>query len=458
MRGAWAYLMVISSIPGIADAQRLYRKEMDAAAQQAVKAMEKVGSKDLFDRMLANLSIQSKQDFDTAFAGVRRQTRDRIQTWDNWCAVHQDMVRTMKRIGYVGFEPVDLLSVKSESELKARCAQLLERTATSEAPAQTNWAKALDEIKAAKTALNERINEVKNPPGTQNAAVSKPDESIGPGLETLIAHLGDLSEVETALQEIRDSPFGGRVEKLTEPAGVAVSILKQLSAAYQEYKTRRDEIAKVRAQLREFRVAMLKVAVLKLTAQEEHFKRLMAIEARRMRELEAAASAFEEYRDIIRCERQQSLDLDLARIDDSLLEAGTRVGNVGSTVADAYRYSSDLQEVLSTGGDTQRFCREHPAPSRLRVQRLARALFQAASVQARAGTPQYLAELRRAQEEQRYSIIQSSLEARAYETLTNTGVRRLAMLYAGGIKPEQIAQLVFQAGQLAGVSVIAFQQ
>jgi len=89
------------------------------------------------------------------------------------------------------------------------------------------------------------------------------------------------------------------------------------------------------------------------------------------------------------------------------------------------------------------------------VQRLARALFQAASVQARAETPEYMAELRRAQEAQRYSIVLSSIEARAYETLVNTGVHRLAMLHAGGIKPEQIAQLVFQAGQLAGISVIA---
>ena len=228
-----------------------------------------------------------------------------------------------------------------------------------------------------------------------------------------------------------------------------------LSGAYQEYQARRADIMNVREDLREFKVAMLKVAALKLAAQEEHFKRLIAIEERRARELNEATRSFEDYREIIMSERTQFPELDLSRIDESLRDAGARVASDRSTPADEYRYATDLFEVLENGGDRVKFYREHPAPSRVRLQRLSRALFQAAAVQARAGTPEYLAELRRAQEAQRYSIVLSSLEARAYETLVNTGVQRLAMLHAGGIKPETIAQLVFQAGQLAGISVIA---
>src|SRR6266481_2999596 len=102
------YVVAMACLTSAANGQRLYHKEMDAAAQQAVKALEKVGSKDLFDRMLTNLSTQSKQDFDTVFSGIRRQTRDRIQTWDNWCAVHNNMVQSMKRLGFTGLQTADL--------------------------------------------------------------------------------------------------------------------------------------------------------------------------------------------------------------------------------------------------------------------------------------------------------------------------------------------------------------
>ncbi len=76
MRNVLAIALTILSLAGAANGQRLYRKDLDTAAQQALKAIEKVDSKELFDRMLQNLSTQSRQDFETAFSGIRRQTRN----------------------------------------------------------------------------------------------------------------------------------------------------------------------------------------------------------------------------------------------------------------------------------------------------------------------------------------------------------------------------------------------
>jgi hypothetical protein len=66
-----------------------------------------------------------------------------------------------------------------------------------------------------------------------------------------------------------------------------------------------------------------------------------------------------------------------------------------------------------------------------------------------------LAELRLAQEEHRYSIRHSAIMARSYEVALTSGTKRLARYYAGGLKPEKIAQMVYSAATLAIPTVIA---
>lgn len=77
------------------------------------------------------------------------------------------------------------------------------------------------------------------------------------------------------------------------------------------------------------------------------------------------------------------------------------------------------------------------------------ALYGAAALAARGTSPARLAELRLAQEEHRYSIRRSAIMARAYEVTVGTGVKRLALYHKGGIKPEQIAQIVQAIATLA---------
>jgi len=74
---------------------------------------------------------------------------------------------------------------------------------------------------------------------------------------------------------------------------------------------------------------------------------------------------------------------------------------------------------------------------------------------ARGNTPFKLAQLRQAHEEHRFSIRKSLVVARGYELVMRTGTDRLSRYYAGGLKPEQIAQLVYSAATLAIPGVIA---
>ena len=66
-----------------------------------------------------------------------------------------------------------------------------------------------------------------------------------------------------------------------------------------------------------------------------------------------------------------------------------------------------------------------------------------------------LAELRLAQEEHRYSIRHSAVMARGYEVALSSGTKRLARYYAGGLKPDKIAQLIYTAATVAIPAVIA---
>lgn len=78
-----------------------------------------------------------------------------------------------------------------------------------------------------------------------------------------------------------------------------------------------------------------------------------------------------------------------------------------------------------------------------------------AALAARSNTPVKLAELRQAHELHRFSIRKSLVVARGYELLIRTGTDRLSRYYAGGLKPQQIAQLVYSAATLAIPGVIA---
>jgi hypothetical protein len=323
MQNVIASTLAMLFLASAANGQRLYRKELDAAAQQALKAMEKVDSKQLFDRMLQNLSTQSKQDFETTFSGIRRQTRDRIQSWDTWCAVHRDMDRAMTRLGYPGLlralpdtlptEPDLRTQTQKDEHLRAKlrtdCGRLLEKdpTPSSPEPVVKKWKELLEQIENAKADRQNEINDLIAQPGTAE-----------PRLLALLGQLGNLTEVEQALKQFQSSPLNGKVPSLAVPASETVAILTRLGQSYQEFKDRRDQIGNVRQELRELRAEMLKVAVLKLVAEQEHLKRMISIEERRAREIEDAVASFDRYRNAITCERQREPGFDLKRIDDSL--------------------------------------------------------------------------------------------------------------------------------------------
>jgi hypothetical protein len=82
-------------------------------------------------------------------------------------------------------------------------------------------------------------------------------------------------------------------------------------------------------------------------------------------------------------------------------------------------------------------------------------LYNAAALAARDTIPNRLASLRLADEERRYSIRESAVAARSYETLISTGVDRLANYYKGGLQPATLAQIATALATLGLIPAVA---
>ena len=83
------------------------------------------------------------------------------------------------------------------------------------------------------------------------------------------------------------------------------------------------------------------------------------------------------------------------------------------------------------------------------------ALHEAAAARAQGDLPQRLFELRDTLEEARYSILQSGARVSGAEALIQNAVARLALYYQGGIKPAQIAQLLYNLSGMVSLPLIA---
>lgn len=81
--------------------------------------------------------------------------------------------------------------------------------------------------------------------------------------------------------------------------------------------------------------------------------------------------------------------------------------------------------------------------------------FLASAIAARWNSADLVARLREAQEQHRYSIRRSQLEAHAYEVAIGSGAQRLSMFYKGGIRPEIIAQILYAAATASISGTIA---
>ncbi|MCU1265567.1 MAG: hypothetical protein JWM21_1885 [Acidobacteria bacterium] len=506
--------------------QHLYNKERDEQAQKALPLAEALKSGQLFDTQLKNLASLSKRDFETEFLVTKFQINAfslDLLTWEK-ANTYVCLNRTLNSASDALPKPKEIDA--SLKELKASIAD-----------AKT----ALDAFKA-----SVKKKEDKKDPEAEN-------EDNGPILASLLSRLGDMESVQKLAEGL------GNQKLITPKTLAALDEVKQiagtLKTVYDAYTAKVDAFNELGGQLADLRIVLKKVAIESLQVDEQHWKNVAAIRARREVDRADVLSLINEYMGIMKrlrlvdfgagdplnrtfctasnnavvlddgidirprqlisehirdlIARAAALDKDnreilrearvaiakmkrspassdfsaiagptvlalrsgLAHIDEDNIihqyELDIRNGDldkIGSNrKVDRTKLglSDDLNALDSASHgmsakkleDELRLIVIHRQRDMIRTRDMVadvpRALYTLAALIARGDTPDKLAELRLAQELHGYSIRKSAVRARAYELTVSTGAQRLALFHKGGIKPTDVAELVFAASNVA---------
>jgi chromosome segregation ATPase len=245
---------------------------------------------------------------------------------------------------------------------------------------------------------------------------------------------------------------------------------------------------------------MQKVALARLQVEEQHWKTVGAIQARRsadeadvilmLNDFEASISSLglaasldrlatvdtrledtldelitwatdaqttlQEHQENLRkaAAKTREAEAELVKATRALGEAQKKGGKKAIALAEKHLRETQ-QQVESNKAEENglrariKTARNNIADGRRRLAQILDVLYVASALSAHGSTPGNLARLRLAQEEHRYSIRKSAVLAQAYEATISSGTQRLALYYKGGLKPEKIAQLIHSAATVA---------
>lgn len=401
--------LVLTALLGLAglsldaQGQRLYNKERDEQAQQAKQQAADLRSDPIFDTQLKNLMTLEALDVETVMSESKRDTRATINSFVRW--------------GHV-FAAID--------QAKAELEQSDERAESTSA-----------NIVEARAALEQQIKDAK-------AAIKKLRDNADPAedqrLAMLFARVGEIDSLLVMAAELIGK--SEQAESTLNALDKTRATLKEITDLYKRYDARVQEIKGLKTKLGEFYISLQEAALRGLEAQEEHLTILGTIETQRSLELAEARQLLAEYEALKkrlvtdyygRCFTEKKSDVTQERITDTVSLAMKMPNcNVKGTTLELNMRPQDVVEDIML------------------------LLYRATTVFSRVQTSVRLAQLRNAHEEHRFTIKQRILEAHAYELILNGGAERLALFYKGGIKPAQLAQLIFNVANVATpIAIIA---
>lgn len=392
-----------------AHAQRLYDPARDAEAQKAAALAAEITSKASFEKQLRNLDVTEKHDFEAFFAGARRQMELDIRTFRTWGNVAKFTARVKKSL-----EAEDFIPNSQAKEIAADVAK----------PCPNRTSELGKAICTAKTRLQElqaAVDESKR----RNELL---DEELEDRLEKITTIQALVNGTESFLMSDSDGneTIEGLVEVFAKIATASVNFI--------------DKLARIRNQpTDELQLLLQRTAVESLQLEVDHWKTIGAIKLRRaeeQKEIQILADDVDErLAEIAGCFAVSEDTLALERITQTFSKA---MAITKCSVANSAKPGTDVE-----------------IPREEILTYLLQTLHGATALAARGETPRRLAEIRLANEDHRFSIRHSAIVARGYEVALSSGTKRLARFYAGGIKPEKIAQLINTAATVAIPGVIA---
>jgi hypothetical protein len=501
--------ITLALIPASTPAQRLYNRERDEQAQAALPLAQALKTGELFDRQLKNLSSLAKKDFDTEFLVTRFQINTFTLNLLKWDDVHTQVCE------------VELINTEPG---------LIPKPADVQA-ALTEVKTSIDEAQKALEAFKQSVKK------SEDKADNEDDDEDSSLLASFFNNLGDLQSLTDFAEQIGKAHPKLLSTKTIESLKQVQEIAATLKEVYDAYTAKVEEFNKLNDQLAELRIVLKKVAIQSLQVDEEHWKNIASIRARREIERANVLAMISEYKGIVRrlglvdfndapdspntfcnairnatniAERPdmrpfQMITEHMAEIltrsqllgtDNRLLETEARNAIPkmrAATTEDERRAAAqpaldalsaamnnidahdaglvcglDPRNCMTTARDNLEKAlktstadsvdaltaivirsRKNSVQIRNMIGDIPQALFLLSALIARGSTPNRLADVRFAQELHAYSIRKSAVRARAYELTVSTGAQRLALFHKGGIKPTDVAELVFAASNVA---------
>jgi hypothetical protein len=413
-------LFIFAPTYGI-QAQRLYDEGRDKKAQEAAKLAEEITSTSTFENQLKNLDTLSKRDVELYFSGAKRQMELQIRAFRTWGRVNAFVSTVKNTLNAEDFISDDDVTTINQ-DLKKKCPE-----GPADSQRTTDLGKAICAAQAELKNLKRAVKETEDQGKVLEEELKTRLEKIGE-IESLV------DKAETFLKS--GSKNNETIKGLSE-------VFINLSKSYVNYT---NKLAQIRNQPKdELRLLLQRVAVETLQLEADHWNTVGEIKLRRVEEQESLSSMVRDFENRLNKIAEFYPCLDASSQE---LSPDQRLNNLKE---------ERIEVVFSKTIAISTKC---PVDGKSRnKEELTTYLFQtlhvAASLAARGESPAKLAGLRLAQEEHRYSIRQSAVIARGYELAMSSGTTRLARYYAGGLKPEKIAQLIYTAATLAIPAVIA---
>jgi predicted nucleic acid-binding protein len=415
-----ALIILLMALSPHLQAQRLYDGARDKEAQDAAKLAEEITSKSSFEKQLKNLDTLSQRDMEVYFRGAQRQMALEIRTFRTWGQVSLFVERAKGILGAEDFIPTAEVQ-KIIADLKKDC----QREDDIDKPTR-------------ETELGKSICLAKIRMKILKAAADKSKERGEELDEELETRLEKIDQINSLIEKAESYLKSGSNQNETIKGFSEVFV--NLSKSYVNYVNKIDKIKNEPKD--ELKLLLQRIAVEVLQLEADHWETVAEIKLRRGKEQEdlevLATDVDDRLVQISRCLSIEPADLAKQRLNVTFAKAQSLP-----------KCTIEIYPKDAKGRGEVELSKESITTY------LYQTLHSAAALAARGQTPMKLAELRFAQEEHRYSIRHSAVMARSYEVALTSGTKRLARYYAGGLKPEKIAQMVYSAATLAIPTVIA---
>ena len=397
--------LVFSLTLGVNAQHVLYNSARDKTAQDALTASKSIARGAVFEAMLRNADAQSYHELDTTLAFLREQMRAKLSSFKVWkarsCQTSSLTERDCDRPDSV---TPDGTLIHNGKCLSLTCYLSLVEGRLSVSVASESSPDLDDKIKALQKSIKD---------------LQKADKTNDPRIFSALAHLSDAKDLLTYAQQIKDRfPTNkGLKSALSQISGG----LDELITLYETVKRIWDGYRAVEVDITSLAPSREQIELQLLQLEQQHVKKLTMIRA--------------------------TARLDMGDTLQTIGEARGRLEHAGVLNSMETIDQTLRQEVSTLQSSSQ--------PDLDRLQALLDGLYLSASVLASEDAAVRIQKNRESDEERRFTIQRRAINSSTYDLTLQSVAQRLSVYYQSGIKPSDVAQLIFYLTNSVTVPVIA---